>query len=78
MLVVTRQHGQYQPLQAMLHVASGKLLKVARFDAARPGLPPTTHYLNPLDSSDETRVVFESIRATEFPANLFNPRRLEQ
>jgi outer membrane lipoprotein-sorting protein len=77
-LVVTKQRDQYRPVKAMLYVASGKLLKIARFDAAGAGLPPTTHYLDPQDPSEATRVVFEKINAVEFPANTFNPRSLEQ
>ncbi|MBA5605176.1 outer membrane lipoprotein-sorting protein [Duganella sp. FT3S] len=77
-LLVGRQHGQYVPLKAMLHVASGKLLKVAVFDAASGGLPPTTRYLDPQLPDDETRVVYEKIRSVAFPANTFNPRSLEQ
>jgi hypothetical protein len=62
----------------MLYVASGKLLKVATFDAAHGGLPPTTRYADPQQPGGETRVVFEKVRAAEFPANMFNPRTLEQ
>ncbi|SFM61690.1 hypothetical protein SAMN02982985_04722 [Rugamonas rubra] len=77
-LLVGRQRGQYVPLKAMLYVASGKLLKLAVFDAASGGLPPTTHYSDPQQTADETRVVFEKIRAVDFPASTFNPRSLEQ
>ncbi|HEU4843519.1 MAG TPA: outer membrane lipoprotein-sorting protein [Burkholderiaceae bacterium] len=77
-LLVGRQHGQYVPLKAMLHVASGKLLKVALFDTASGGLPPTTRYLDPQLPDDETRVVYEKIKAVEFPPSTFNPRSLEQ
>ncbi|MFC5475544.1 outer membrane lipoprotein-sorting protein [Paraherbaspirillum soli] len=77
-LVVRQQRGQYLPLKAMLYVASGKLLKIAKFDAASGGLPPTTHYLDPQDPGAETRVVFETINAVDFPPNTFNPRSLEQ
>lgn len=77
-LLVGRQRGQYVPLKAMLHVASGKLLKVAVFDAASGGLPPTTRYFDPQSPDDETRVVYEKIQAVAFPASTFNPRSLEQ
>ena len=77
-LVVSKDRGQYLPLKAMLYVASGKLLKIAKFDTASGGLPPTTHYLDPQDTSAETRVVFETITAVDFPPNTFNPRSLEQ
>ncbi|MES2114790.1 MAG: outer membrane lipoprotein-sorting protein [Pseudomonadota bacterium] len=77
-LLVGRQRGQYVPLKAMLHVASGKLLKVALFDTASGGLPPTTRYLDPQLPDDETRVVYEKIKAVEFPPSTFNPRSLEQ
>lgn len=77
-LLVTKQQGRYLPLKALMHVASGKLLKVASFEAASGGLPPTTLYSDPNDPSDITRVVFEKIKAVDFPANTFNPRTLEQ
>jgi outer membrane lipoprotein-sorting protein len=77
-LLVGRQRGQFVPLRAMLYVASGKLLKLAVFDPASGGLPPTTHYSDPQQTADETRVVFEKIRAVDFPASTFNPRSLEQ
>lgn len=77
-LLAARQDGRYVPLKAMLYVASGKLLKVATFDSAKGGLPPTTRYADPQRPDEETRVVFEKVRAAEFPANMFNPRTLEQ
>lgn len=77
-LLVTKRHGQYVPLKAMLYVASGKLLKVAEFDAASGGLPPVTRYFDPQLPSEQTRVVYEKIRAVEFSASTFNPRSLEQ
>jgi outer membrane lipoprotein-sorting protein len=77
-LLAARQDGRYVPLKAMLYVASGKLLKVATFDPAKGGLPPTTRYADPQRAGEETRVVFEKVRAAEFPANMFNPRTLEQ
>ncbi len=77
-LVVARRHEQFVPLQARLHVASGKLLKVARFDPASGGLPPTTHYTDPQTPGEETRVVYDRISAATFPAQTFNPRSLEQ
>jgi outer membrane lipoprotein-sorting protein len=77
-LLAARQDGRYVPLKAMLYVASGKLLKVATFDSAQGGLPPTTRYADPQLPGEETRVVFEKVRAAEFPANMFNPRALEQ
>lgn len=77
-LLAARQDGRYVPLKAMLYVASGKLLKIATFDPAKGGLPPTTRYADPQRAGEETRVVFEKVRAAEFPANMFNPRTLEQ
>jgi len=77
-LLVAKQGGQYVPVKAMLYVASGKLLKVASFDPAKGGLPPTTRYSDPARPAEETRVVFENVKAAEFPANMFNPRTLEQ
>lgn len=77
-LLVSRRHGQYLPLSARLYVASGKLLKIARFEPGSAGLPPSTRYLDPQDPAQETRVVYEKIIAAEFPANTFNPRSLEQ
>lgn len=77
-LFAARQDGHYVPLKAMLYVASGKLLKIATFDAAKSGLPPTTRYADPQQPGEETRVVFEKLKAAEFPANMFNPRTLEQ
>ena len=77
-LLAARQDGHFVPLKAMLYVASGKLLKIASFDAAQGGLPPTTRYIDPLQPGEETRVVFEKLKAAEFPANMFNPRTLEQ
>lgn len=77
-LLAARQDGHFVPLRAMLYVASGKLLKIATFDAAKGGLPPTTRYADPQQPGEETRVVFEKLKAAEFPANMFNPRTLEQ
>jgi len=77
-LLAGRQDGHYVPLKAMLYVASGKLLKIATFDAAKGGLPLTTRYVDPQQPGEETRVVFEKLKAVEFPANMFNPRTLEQ
>lgn len=77
-LVVRQRHGQYLPVTALLYVNSGKLLKIARFDTANGNLPPTTRYIDPSDPTTETRVVFEKLTAARFPANMFNPRTLEQ
>ncbi|WP_332855732.1 outer membrane lipoprotein-sorting protein [Duganella sp. S19_KUP01_CR8] len=77
-LLVTKQRGQYVPLKAMLYVASGKLLKVAEFDAATGGLPPVTRYFDPQAPAEQTRVAYEKIKAMEFSASTFNPRTLEQ
>lgn len=77
-LLVNKLRGQYVPVKAMLYVASGKLLKVAEFDAATGGLPPLTRYFDPQLPEEETRVVYEKIKAMEFSASTFNPRSLEQ
>jgi hypothetical protein len=77
-LQVKKQRGQYVPVKAMLYVASGKLLKVAEFDAATGGLPPVTRYFDPQLPEEETHVVYEKIKAMEFSASTFNPRSLEQ
>ncbi|MET3135149.1 outer membrane lipoprotein-sorting protein [Oxalobacteraceae bacterium GrIS 1.11] len=77
-IVLVLSKRQYRPLSAMLYVASGKLLKIARFDAAQGGLPPTTRYVDPQDPKEETRVVFEKVAAATFPDSTFNPRALER
>jgi hypothetical protein len=77
-LVARRQHDHYVPVTAMLYVASGKLLKIARFESGMNGLPPTTYYVDPKTPKVETRVTFEKIAASSFSANFFNPRTLEQ
>ncbi|MDK2123263.1 outer membrane lipoprotein-sorting protein [Parachitinimonas caeni] len=77
-LIVSRQKSRYVPIKAMLHVASGKLLKIAQFTPASGNLPPSTLYLDPQDASEQTRVEFEKLSAATFPPALFNPRSLEQ
>jgi hypothetical protein len=78
LLTVGQHGGQFRPLSALLYVASGKLLKKARFDKATGKLPPVTHYVDPQNPAEETRVAFDDLKPASFPASLFNPRSLEE
>jgi hypothetical protein len=78
LLTVHKRDKSYEPIKALLYLASGKLIKIIEYSPSTSNLPPLARYLDTINQRLETRVEYKSIRHEKFPASMFNPRSLEQ
>lgn len=70
-----------QPKQAMLYVASGRLLKIVQYgpaDPAHQGRITTMRYTDAIDRNQQTLVQSGEIKPRTIPETVFNPRSLEE